>query len=97
MRINMLDASTTARLLLCAISCAVLCACGASQGGLREQAAADLNCKEDEISAKQVKSGYSGDDFGAHFEVEGCSQKALYEKKGPYSWAIISEPEPVEK
>jgi hypothetical protein len=73
-----------------------LCACGASTGGLYAQAASDLECEEDDISAHQVKNGYSGEDFGAQFEVEGCDKKALYEKKGPFSWAQISEPESAE-
>lgn len=64
--------------------------------GLKAQAASDMSCEEDKLSTRKIRGGYSGDDFGAQFEVEGCGEKVLYEKKGPAVWAAVSEPEDVE-
>jgi hypothetical protein len=64
--------------------------------GLKAQASSDMHCDEDELSTHKVRGGYSGDDFGAQFEVEGCGEKVLYEKKGPAVWAAVSEAESVE-
>lgn len=67
-----------------------------SQAGLKAQAASDMGCDEEKLSTHKVRSGYSGDDFGARFEVEGCGEKVTYEKKGQSTWAAVSEPETVE-
>ena len=67
-----------------------------SQAGLKAQAASDMSCDEEKLSTKKVKSGYSGDDFGARFEVAGCGEKVVYEKKGEESWAAVTEAEDIE-
>ncbi len=74
-------------LLLCVVS-----ACG-SQAGLKTQAASDMGCEADKLSTKKVREGYSGGDFGAQYEVEGCGEKVIYEKKGDATWTAVSEPE----
>ena len=64
--------------------------------GLKAQAASDMSCEEDKLSTRKIKGGYSGDDFGAQYEVEGCGEKVMYEKKGPANWKAVSEAEDVE-
>ena len=64
-----------------------------SQAGLKAHAAEDMGCEADKLSTSKVRNGYSGDDFGARFEVEGCGEKVVYEKKGPSNWAAVSEAE----
>ncbi len=73
----------------------MLAAC-VSQAGLKAQAADDMGCEEKKLSTRKVRSGYAGDDFGTRFEVEGCGEKVVYEKKGDASWAAVSEAEQVD-
>jgi hypothetical protein len=72
-----------------------LAAC-VSQAGLKAQAADDMSCEAEKLSTKKVRSGYAGDDFGTRYEVEGCGEKVVYEKKGDTSWTAVSESESVE-
>ncbi len=78
------------------VTCLFLLGACVSQAGLRDQAAQDMHCDADKLKTKKVKSGYSGDDFGAQFEVKGCGEKVVYEKKGETSWSAVSEPESLE-
>jgi hypothetical protein len=62
--------------------------------GLKPTAAADMSCKEEELSTDVIREGYAPDDFGARVVVTGCGNRAEYEKKGPDEWMLVSEVEP---
>jgi hypothetical protein len=81
--------------IIALLSLISLAAC-VSQAGLKAQAAEDMGCEEDKLSTSKVRDGYSGDDFGARFEVEGCGEKVVYEKKGQSTWTAVTEAESVE-
>jgi hypothetical protein len=81
--------------LILLLAALVAAACG-SPRGLKAQAASDMKCDEDRIKTSKTRSGYSGDDFGARYEVEGCGEKVIYEKKNADTWAAVTEAESLE-
>jgi hypothetical protein len=74
-----------------------LCGCGASLAGLKDTAAKDLNCEAGDLDTSRIREGYAPDGFGARVEVSGCGNRAEYEKKGPKTWMLVTEVEPIKE
>jgi hypothetical protein len=67
--------------------------CAANRDGLLAQAEGDLRCAEDNLNASETRAPTTDDGAGARYEVEGCGKHAEYEKKAPFVWQRIDQPE----